>query len=181
MSPERRAQIIAQSLENLHRYKSSLAANGVSFDGLEARSADSFPSAGRASSSPPDPVEKWKREGIELERQRSEGRAQLRAEEKHHIAGQQDAGQEFWSEIDRRVAAAAQGEREFVLQMLSDALVAINELADAHGKEFDQLDVKLKELGVLLERVRVGNEQFARDKAEGLDLPNPLPPRTVVN
>ena len=90
MTAERRAQIIAQSLENLHRYKSSLAANGVSFDGREARSVDAFPD--RAASSPPeDDVARWRREGQEFEAMRTAGRAQTRAEEEAHRAGQQEA------------------------------------------------------------------------------------------
>jgi hypothetical protein len=71
MTPERRAQIIRESLLNIHRYKLSSAKGVSSFtaDATAARSADSsssradrsatarpadsFPSAGRASS-PPD-------------------------------------------------------------------------------------------------------------------------------
>jgi hypothetical protein len=128
--------------------------------------------------SDPDGLERWRREGEEFERMRENRRALTRAEEER----QYRTDQEFWSEVDRRVTAAVQGEREFVLQILRDALAAVNEIVDANGNKFDQLDVKLDGLAKLLQQLREGNEsalQRARDLVQ--DLPNPLQSRRGLN
>jgi hypothetical protein len=128
------------------------------------------------SSSPEDPMERWRREGEEFERAREVGRAQTRMEEEQHLARQREADQQFFEAVDARVAAAIKTEREFVLKFLGDAIAAMNEIADATGDKFDELDKKLDGLAKMLEQLRAGNESArARDLVQ--DLPNPLPRR----
>ena len=177
MSPERRAEIIHQSLLNLHRFK--LASDGDVSPSPDAMARPGAFPTGRASSSPPeDPMQRWRREGEAFERAREAGRAQTRAEEEQHIARQHEAEQQFFEAVDARILAAVKAEREFVLKFLGDAIAAVNEIADATGDKFDQLDIKLDGLAKMLQQLREGNER-ARARNVVQDLPNPLAARRV--
>jgi hypothetical protein len=176
MSPERRAEIIRQSLLNLHRFKLASDGDVSPSPDATARPDNAFPTGCASSSPPEDPMEHWRREGQEFERAREAGRAQTRAEEERHIEDQRMANQQFFEAVDARISAALKAQREFVLKFLGDAIAAVNEIADATGDKFDQLDIKLDGLAKMLQQLREGNES-ARARNLVQDLPNPLPRR----
>jgi hypothetical protein len=171
MTPERRAAIIKQSLENLKRFQDEegLALDGAS-SGAEARGTGDV-SPPRAPPPPPssieDPIARWKADGEMFERQKAAAIAERRAAERQHMR----QGEQFWEAIDARIEAVLSHERELTLGTLRDALEAMQQVADATNERFDESDRRLTELAALLEKLRAGNARTRAAEAEPLDLP----------
>jgi hypothetical protein len=162
MDPERRAEIIRETKENLRRYQNEkeglTSARSAWPADATARSAAGFSSC-RSADPPPhepeDPIARWRAEGERFERAREKGRAEIRAQERLH----EHTSAEFWQSVDARIAAAVQAEREFVMEILRDAIAAVNEIAEASSNRFELLDTKLERLSELLQKVREGTSR----------------------
>jgi hypothetical protein len=188
MTPERRAQIIKQSLANLRRFQDEnegLASPDRAWPAdAEARAAGPTPVL--PSDPPIDPVTAWRLDGERRAQMREQGRAEIRAQERQHT----ERDQAFWQSVDVRIAQALDTERAFFTDVLRDALQAVNEIAEATADKFEQLDTKLDALGKLLQQLREGNESAqrrararAREEADGdlVDVTPPLVTKRSVN
>jgi hypothetical protein len=194
MDPQRRASIIKTSMAILARHRHDQGQlDGASPGSPAARSVDSQSSAdaapgrdtvglSRRLDDVPPPIEddltRWRREAEELEAQREEAKAALRAEEERsHV----DAAELFWQEVDRRINAALEVERQAISEILVGGFTSMVDLSKTFSDKVDDMESKIEVVrGMLAQsRERTARELGrARERADDAAL-GEFPPTTT--